>query len=103
MALPCASVMVITVLLKVAATCATPEVMFFLSLRRGRAAAAGLAIVCCAPFTCGARPGSRDRQSPNRRTSLFGDSLLVGDRNRLAFPGARIGMLTLAADRPAFA
>src|ERR1700755_1366404 len=54
-ALPCASVIVITVLLKVAATWATPEVMFFLSLRRGRAAAAGLAIVYCAPFTCGTR------------------------------------------------
>ena len=54
-ALPCASVIVITVLLKVAATWATPEVMFFLSLRRGRAAAAGFAIVDCAPYTGRAR------------------------------------------------
>jgi hypothetical protein len=40
MALPCASVIVITVLLNVAATWATPEVMFFRSFLRGRAAAA---------------------------------------------------------------
>ena len=37
MALPCASVMVIIVLLKLACTCATPEVMFFFSRRRTRA------------------------------------------------------------------
>ena len=35
-ALPWASVMVIMVLLNVAATCATPDVMFLRSLRRGR-------------------------------------------------------------------
>src|SRR3546814_4420670 len=38
MVLPCASVMVIIVLLNDAFTCATAEVMFFFSLRRGRAA-----------------------------------------------------------------
>src|SRR3984893_487791 len=37
MVLPCASVMVIIVLLKVALTCATPEVMFLRSRRRGLA------------------------------------------------------------------
>ncbi len=36
MALPCTSVMVIVVLLKVARTCATPEVMFFFSRLRKR-------------------------------------------------------------------
>ena len=36
MVLPWASVMVIIVLLKVAATWATPELMFLRSLRRGR-------------------------------------------------------------------
>jgi len=36
MALPCASVMVIMVLLNVAATWATPEVMFLRSFLRGR-------------------------------------------------------------------
>jgi hypothetical protein len=35
MVLPCASVMVIMVLLKVALTCATPEEMFLRSRRRG--------------------------------------------------------------------
>src|SRR5713101_4387180 len=44
MALPCASVIVIMVLLKVALTCATPEVMFLRSRRRRRGAAAGFAI-----------------------------------------------------------
>ena len=38
--LPWASVMVIMVLLKLAFTCATPEVMFLRSRRRGRAVAA---------------------------------------------------------------
>ena len=46
MVLPCASVMVIIVLLKVAATWATPELMFLRSLRRGREAPeAGFAMV----------------------------------------------------------
>src|SRR5271155_4114075 len=44
-ALPCASVMVTTVLLKVAATCATPAMMFLRSLRRGRAVVAGFAML----------------------------------------------------------
>src|ERR1700689_1404808 len=44
MALPCASVMVITVLLNVAATWATPDVLFLRSFLRGRAAAGGFAM-----------------------------------------------------------
>jgi len=49
-ALPWASVMVMTVLLNVAATCATPEVMFLRSFLRGRAEVAVLAVLsvsCC--------------------------------------------------------
>src|SRR6202012_4939439 len=45
MALPCASVIVTIVLLNVAATWATPDVMFLRSFLRGRAAAAGFAMV----------------------------------------------------------
>src|SRR5665213_4417634 len=44
MVLPWASVMVIMVLLKVALTCATPDVMFFRSRRRRRGAVAALAM-----------------------------------------------------------
>ena len=40
--LPCASVIVIIVLLKLACTCANPEVMFLRSRRRRRGAAAAL-------------------------------------------------------------
>src|SRR5690349_8347746 len=50
MALPWASVMVIMVLLKVALTCATPEVMFLRSRRRRRGAAAGFAIFPSRPL-----------------------------------------------------
>src|SRR5262249_47206458 len=49
-ALPCASVMVTTVLLNVAATCATPDVMFLRSFLRGRVEVAVLAMLkdsCC--------------------------------------------------------
>src|ERR1700758_5332819 len=49
MVLPCASVMVIIVLLKVAFTCATPEVIFLRSRRRTRAAAAGFVVVAMCP------------------------------------------------------
>ena len=45
MVLPCASVMVIIVLLNVAFTCATPAVMFLRSRRRTRVAAPGLVVV----------------------------------------------------------
>src|SRR5690348_1164615 len=43
-ALPCASVMVMTVLLNVAATWATPDVMFLRSFLRGRVVVAALAM-----------------------------------------------------------
>jgi hypothetical protein len=46
MALPCASVMVIIVLLNDAITCATPEMMFLRSLRRGREVLAAAFAMC---------------------------------------------------------
>src|SRR5580658_11031576 len=95
--------MVITVLLKVAATWATPEVMFLRSLRRGRAAAAGFAIVCCSPYTYRTRSDRAANQNPNGRLSLFGDFLLAGDGDRLAFARAGVGMSALTAHRQALA
>src|ERR1700693_1002627 len=80
MVLPCASVMVIIVLLKVALTCATPEVIFFRSRRRRRGAAAGFAI----------------RFLVLPRLDGF---LLAGDRPRRTLAGARVGVGALAADR----
>src|SRR5580698_3777578 len=73
-ALPWASVMVITVLLNVAATCATPEVMFLRSLRRGRAVVAGRAMVDDAPLYLRreAVPHAGFRIRTDER-SLFGD------------------------------
>src|ERR1700744_171244 len=52
MQLPCASVMVIIVLLKVAFTCATPEAMFLRSRRRTRVASLPILF----PFADGDRP-----------------------------------------------
>src|SRR5271157_3712433 len=100
MALPCASVMVITVLLNVAATWATPDVMFLRSFLRGRAPAAGLAI-CLGPVPFGAAPvGQRRMLVPARPVKrLLGDFLLAGDRHRLALAGARVGVGALAAYR----
>src|SRR5690349_12457577 len=81
MALPCASVMVTIVLLKLASTCATPELMFFRSFLRGR------------------------EPAPPRgsRAILLRHLLLAGNRHRLALAGAGIGMGALAADRQALA
>src|SRR3984885_8952380 len=72
-ALPPWSVMVMIVLLKVAATCATPTTMFFFSFLRARPAPAGLAM-------------------------LLRHFLLAGDRLGGTFARARIGVGTLAAD-----
>src|SRR4029453_11649297 len=56
MVFPCASVMVIMVLLKLACTCATPEVMFFFSRRRTRVLS--LALLYSRIFTKWLRPKS---------------------------------------------
>src|SRR3569833_1152185 len=81
-ALPCASVMVMIVLLKVAATCATPTTTFFFSFLRCR----------------GALP-------PDFLSSaiLLGHFLLAGDRLGRPLAGAGSGVGTLAADRQALA
>src|ERR1700732_441406 len=81
MALPCASVIVIMVLLNVAFTCATPEVMFLRSRRRRRGATAGFAMIVSSP------------------RGLLRHRLLAGDRPGRPFARARIGMRALAAHR----
>src|SRR5277367_4167516 len=84
-ALPVWSVMVMIVLLKVAATCATPTTTFFFSFLRARpvpaffSAAAGAAM------------------------GLLGHFLLAGDRLGRALARARVGVGALAADRQALA
>src|SRR5580704_16434649 len=82
MALPCVSVMATMVLLKVAATCATPTTTFFFSFLRCR----------------GALP-------PGFLSSaiLLGHFLLAGDRLGRPLAGTGIGVGTLAADRQVLA
>ena len=71
MALPCASVMVIIVLLNVAVTCATPEVMFLRSFLRGRAAAAASPWWSSCPVRRAPRCG---------RATMFGEAAKRGAR-----------------------
>src|ERR1700749_4513540 len=78
-ALPDVSVMVMIVLLKVAATCATPTTTFFFSFLRARPA----------PFFSAA--------------ILLGHFLFAGDRFRGALARARVGVRALTADRKASA
>src|SRR3954452_16167616 len=59
MALPCASVMVIMVLLKLALTCATPAVMFLRSLRRRRCGAWAIELVLIPKSVNAAHPEER--------------------------------------------
>src|SRR6476646_6657685 len=92
-ALPCASVMVIMVLLKLALTCATPAVMFLRSLRRRRCGAWAIEISFLNPC----HPGAGENCDC---ASLL---LLARDRLGLALAGARIGVRALAADRQALA
>src|ERR1700748_2469355 len=79
-ALPCASVMVTMVLLKVAATCATPTTTFFFSFLRARPA----------PFL-------------SATAMLLGHFLLAGDGLGRPLAGAGVGVGALAADRQALA
>src|ERR1700704_6010866 len=81
-ALPCASVMVTMVLLKVAATWATPTTTFFFSFLRAR----------------GALPVGFLSSA-----ILLGHFLLAGDRLGRALAGAGIGVGALAADGQVFA
>src|SRR5882757_9048852 len=80
MALPCPSVMVMMVLLKVAATCATPTTTFFFSFLRAR---------------------------PALLPALFAASamtyLVTFFLPAIAFAGAGVGVGTLTADRKALA
>src|ERR1700727_1860688 len=100
MALPCASVMVITVLLNVAATWATPDVIFLRSFLRGRAPAAGLAIFLGPVPTGAALIGQRRIcDAATAANGLLGDLLLAGDRDCLPLARARIGVGALAAHR----
>src|SRR6185437_16687343 len=82
--LPWVSVMVTMVLLKVAATWATPTTTFFFSFLRARGALP-------AGFFSSAAMG------------LLGHFLLAGDRLGGAFAGAGVGVGTLAADGQALA
>src|ERR1700759_5168260 len=75
-ALPDVSVMVMIVLLKVAATCATPTTTFFFSFLRARPA----------PFLS---------------AILLRHFLLAGDRFRRAFARARVRVRALTVDRQA--
>src|ERR1700759_4598101 len=81
-AFPCASAMVTMVLLKVAATWATPTTMFFFSFLRARGALP-------APFLSSA--------------ILLRHFLLAGDRLGGTLAGAGIGVGALAANRQALA
>src|ERR1700753_2522681 len=80
MALPCASVMVTVVLLKVAATWATPTATFFFSFLRARPA----------PFL-------------SATAMLLGHFLLAGDGLGRPLAGAGVGMGALATDGQALA
>src|SRR3954452_19863338 len=95
MALPCASVMVIMVLLNVALTCATPEAIFLRSRLRTRAS---LPIIN--PFTDQHRkptPSLSSAQAANRPPrELF---LLAGNRLRRTLASAGVGVGALSADR----
>src|SRR5689334_12603956 len=100
MVLPCASVIVIIVLLKVAFTCATPEAMFLRSRRRTRVASLPIWF----PFAARSAPSQMssirlDQEFAVGRPTRSGDLLLAGDRLRRSFAGARIGVGALAADR----
>src|SRR5690349_18496082 len=88
MVLPCTSVIVIIVLLKLAFTCATPEAMFLRSRRRTRVAS----LPILDPFTAWSRlPRCRHLSLLH---ALF---LLAGDWFGRTFASPGIGMGTLSA------
>src|ERR1700761_2203013 len=83
MALPWVSVMVTMVLLKVAATCATPTTMFFFSFLRAR--------------------GALPPDFLSSAMMLLGHFLLAGDGLGRPLAGAGVGVGALTADRQALA
>src|ERR1700692_4462200 len=98
MVLPCASVMVIMVLLKVAFTCATPEAMFLRSRRLTRVASLPMWF----PFAARSAPSLMACLDPsivNAGGRASGDLLLACDRLGGPLAGARVGVGALAADR----
>src|SRR5712691_4769504 len=100
MVFPCASVMVIIVLLKLAFTCATPEAMFLRSRRRTRVASLPILDPLVCPFSILSRLGAAGAGPirgpwPSTRDLL----LLAGDRLGRPLAGAGIGVGTLAANR----
>src|ERR1700753_413197 len=93
--------MVTMVLLKLAFTCATPEVMFLRSLRRTRATSA---LANLFPSVRYRRCRSSSSYIRRRRQVPCSPLLfLAGDRLGRALAGARIGVRALAADRQATA
>merc|ERR1712039_1002534 len=88
MALPCASVMVIMVLLKLALICATPLVMFFLSRRRIRPGSRSI-VVC---------PLTRQKEKACKGGEPARLLLLARDGLGLALAGAGVGVSALAAN-----
>src|SRR5262249_16423306 len=96
MVFPCASVMVIMVLLKVAFTCATPEAIFLPSRPRTRLA--------CLPILLPLARRRWDRRADDwccdHATGYVNSrcALLAGNRLCRPLAGAGIGMGALAAD-----
>src|SRR3984885_15183884 len=109
MVLPCASVMVIVVLLNDEFTCATPDAMFLRSRRRTRVASLPIINLSCdlnAAVMPAATPETRVANG-EMRTEPFATPyspfanllLLAGDRLGRTLARARVGMGTLAAHR----
>src|SRR3984957_13756201 len=90
--LPCASVMVIIVLLNVEFTWATPDTMFFRSRRRTRVASFAIGTILQSRF-------SQARPDPEFVRTMRRSLLLAGDWLRLALAGAGVGMGALTAHR----
>src|SRR6185312_8066137 len=109
MVLPCASVMVIVVLLNDEFTCATPEAMFLRSRRRTRVASLPITNLSydlkrrrnASGYTCGIKPTtSRGERIESARRSLFTKLLLLaGDGFGRPLARARIGMGPLTTHR----